>query len=265
MKPDYFPYKNYWRYSGPPHKETRIDKVLAKDLLEQGNFLVRNTYDFDCQDNTCFWYVIKDDFGGLDELTSNTRRKIRKALDCIEYKRVDNEFVLKNGYAVYDEAIKTYPADGSALAEKDFARTIYAHPSECWGCFDKTTNSLVGFSINHRWNDACCYELMAMLPEYRHNSSYAYYGLVQSMNEYYLGNCLLRYVSDGSRSITEHSGVHDWLISNFAFRKAYCHFDIYYKTWLGVAVKVLYPFRKVMTMPRVRALLNMEAMRRGEK
>lgn len=265
MNKNYYLYKNYWRYRGAPHKENKLDDGFAETLINQGGLLVRNTYGFDCQEETSFWYVIKDQFGGFDELSSNTRRKVRKALDCLKYEIVDAESVKQRGYAIYNEALKAYPADGSALSEKDFVDTIEAHQSDCWGCFDRNTGSLVGFSINHIWDEACGYELMAMLPEYRHNATYAYYGLIYSMNEHYLVNKGLRYVSDGSRSITEHSGVHEWLIDNFNFRKAHCHIDIYYKKWMKVAVKVLYPFRKTITLPRVKAVLNMEAMRRGEK
>ncbi len=262
---NYYLYKNYWRFAGAPHCEERISADKARDMLSDGGLLVRNVFDFDCQDDSGFWYVIKDSFGGLDELSSNTRRKIRKALDCLDYIIIDAESAKHEGYAIYSEALKAYPSDGSALSEKDFADTIEAHQSECWGCFDKATGSLVGVSINHLWDEACGYELMAMLPEYRHNATYAYYGLIYSMNEHYLASKGHRYVSDGSRSITEHSGVHDWLMKNFNFRKAYCHLDIFYKPWMGFAVKMLYPFRKITTLPRVKAVLNMEAMRRGEK
>lgn len=265
MSQNYYLYKNFWRFAGAPLCEERVSVDEARQMLSHGGLLVRNTYQFDCQEETAFWYVIKDNFGGLEELSSNTRRKIRKSLDNIDYQIIDAEIIKQKGFDVYQEAIKAYPADGSALSETAFIDTVGAGNTECWGCFDKEKQTLVGFSINNVWNDACGYELMAMLPEYRHNASYAYYGLVYSMNEHYLANKGFRYVSDGSRSITEHSGVHEWLIENFNFRKAYCHLDVYYKWWVKAAVNILYPFRKIITLPRVKAVLNMEAMRRGEK
>lgn len=85
------------------------------------------------------------------------------------------------------------------------------------------------------------------------------------MNEHYLGKKLFRYVTDGSRTITEHSGIQDYLIQNFNFRKAYCRLEIHYQWWMKIAVNLLYPFRNIITLPRVKAVLNMEAMQRGAK
>ena len=65
---------------------------------------------------------------------------------------------------------------------------------------------------------------------------------------------------DGGRSITNHSNIQPFLIDKFNFKKAYCHFDIYYKWWLRVAIKMLYPFRKLIKVHQVQSLLNMEAM-----
>ena len=101
-----------------------------------------------------------------------------------------------------------------------------------------------------------------MMPEYKHNNSYPYYGLFYSLNAYYLGEKHFQYVTDGARTITEHSNIQDFLIDNFHFRKAYCHLTIHYKWWMKLAVKFLYPFRKLITIPSVKAVLNMESMTR---
>ena len=234
----------------------------ARRLLAQGGWFVRNAYQFDNPNPTGFWYIVKDRFGGFDELSSNTRRKVRKALRCIEYKIVDQAFIKQNGYDLYQETLKAYHSDGSALSKEAFIKTIEMPGVECWGCFDKTSRSFVGFSVNFNWGDACGYDLLAILPKYRHNATYIYYGLIYSMNEYYLAQKQFRYVTDGSRSITEHSGVQQWLIKFFAFRKAYCKLAVHYRWWMKIAVKSLYPFRKIITIPQVKAVLNMESMTR---
>lgn len=259
---EYYLYKGYWRFNDAPHRETPLEANSIQQLLAKGGWFVRNTHHFDCQNTTKFWYIVKDHFGGLDELTSNTRRKVRKALRCIEYKIVDKALIKKYGYELYQETIKSYPSDGSALSKEAFLQTVEQQSVECWGCFDKKNNNFVGFSINYNWKDACGYDLLAILPEYRHNATYIYYGLIFSMNTYYLEQKQFSYVTDGSRSITEHSGVQPWLIKYFAFRKAYCQLEIHYKWSLRIAVKLLYPFRKHIIIPKVKAVLNMESMQR---
>ena len=52
-------------------------------------------------------------------------------------------------------------------------------------------------------------------PAYLRNSTYPYYGLIYEMNRYYLQELCLKYVSDGARSITEHSGIQPFLIEKF--------------------------------------------------
>ena len=42
--------------------------------------MVRNTYDFDCDKETSFWYVIKDKFGGMEELSSKKCNQVKKSL-----------------------------------------------------------------------------------------------------------------------------------------------------------------------------------------
>lgn len=257
---DYYLYKSFWRFAKAPHCEVPLEANHAKQLLAQGGWFVRNTYHFDCQENTRFWYIVKDHFGGFQELSSNTRRKVRKAQRDISYHIVDKDYVKKHGYALYQETLKAYSSDGSALSEEAFVKTLEMPFVECWGCFDKKNAAFVGFSINFCWEEACGYDVLAILPEYRHNGTYIYYGLIFSMNEYYLGQKQLRYVTDGSRSITEHSRVQPWLIHYFAFRKAYCHLKVHYKWWMKIAVTILYPFRKIIPIPPVKAVLNMESM-----
>lgn len=84
------------------------------------------------------------------------------------------------------------------------------------------------------------------------------------MNRYYLNERGVKYVCDGARSITEHSNIQPFLIDKFHFRKAYCQLEIVYKWYVGIIVVMLYPFRKLIKHPGVTALLNLEAMARGE-
>ena len=107
---------------------------------------------------------------------------------------------------------------------------------------------------------------IAVMPTYkRHSSAYPYYGLFFSLCQHYLQRVGYRYITDGSRTITEHSQIHDFLIQNFHFRRAYCQLEVHYCWWMKIAVKMLYPFRKIISLPRIKAILNMEAMQRGEK
>ena len=258
---DYHLYRNAWRFSGAPHEESLLQKAEWKALLKKGGLLVRNTCDFDCREETRFWYIVKDHFGDLEALSPRVRNKIRHAQKTFDYRLIDQKLLKDKGYPIIAETYADYAVKDRTLNEADFKSYLDRYEFDYWGVFDRESTELVGFSLVRRWNDSCEYDLSGMMPRYKHDGSYPYYGLFHAMNQYYLQERHFRYVSDGTRSITEHSNIHEFLIQNFNFRKAYCHLHVYYKWWMKIAVKRLYPFRKLMPTSRVKAILNMESMK----
>ena len=121
MKPDYLLYRNAWRFAGPPHLEQRLRPDEYKLLLKQGGYFVRNTYDFDCQEETSFWNLIKDHCGGLEELSSNTKNRVTKALEHLEYRLVEPEYVEKNGYPILSATFCWYSCRTSSYSSISFS------------------------------------------------------------------------------------------------------------------------------------------------
>ncbi len=269
MTEGFYLYRNAWRFDGAPHLEPKLAEKDWQALLQQGGMLVRNTYHFDCLHETCFWNLVKDQFGGLDELSGNTRKKVRRSLEKLDFRRIDNSLIKQSGYPI----LKATRADYAVTNRISNIHTFEAYLRWCekkhydyWGVFDRTNGTFIGFCANRLWTEACEYGLAAILPKYKRKcSAYPYYGLFYSMNQYYLQERGFRYVTDGTRSITEHSEIQDFLIDKFHFRKSYCDIAIHYCRWMKMAVAMLYPIRKIITLPRIRAILNMEAMRREEK
>ena len=263
----YFLYRHAWRFEGAPHNERQLSDNECKTLLREGGLLVRNTFSFDKHSESCFWYVVKNQFGGFDELSPRTRNKVRHANESLEYKFVDLDFIRKNGYPLIEETFADYRINDRPMNEQIFN----AYLNECaqssfdyWGIFDKTTSEFVGFCTVHVWDNCCEYGISAVRTQFKHNATYPFYGLYFVMNQYYLENQHFKYVTDSARTITNHSEIHDFLIHYFGFRKAYCNLKVYYKWWVWLVVQLLFPFRKIITLPRVKAILNMEAMQRGK-
>ena len=221
---------------------------------------MRNTFHYDCPEETKFWYVVKDRFDGFDELSPRVRNKIRHAETAFDYRLIDQALLKEKGYPILVDTFADYAITDRTINEIDFKAYLDTYQFDYWGVFNKENLEMVGFSCVRRWTDSCEYDLSGMMTRYKRDGSYPYYGLYHAMNEYYLGKQGFKYVSDGSRSITEHSNIHEFLIQNFNFRKAYCHLQVHYNWWMKIAVKVLYPFRKLITIPKVKAILNMENM-----
>lgn len=239
----------------------------AHQLLCKAGWFVRNTYNFDKPESSSFWYVIKEHFGGFEELSSKKRNQVKKSLRTYDFRIIDSQVMSKFGLDIENKARAHYSVKASLMTNEEFCSQLERERKEggyeYWGIYNKETQEIVGFSINKVMYGYCFYEYIRILPECLGNT-YPYYGLFYSMNQYYLEDRCMKFVSDGSRSITEHSNIQPFLIDTFKFRKAYCDLQVEYKWWLSFGVNLLYPFKKYMPM-KVKAVLNLEAMRRGDK
>lgn len=253
---DFYLYRNAW--ISVPHYDKRLTDCQCDELLRQGGWLVRNTYNFDQKEPSDFWYIIKDSFGGMAEHTSNERRKIRKALKSYDYKIVDKQHIANKGLGIIKSSLDHYPVKDRSIDNSIFKKMLDGWNEEnhdFWGAFDKANGRLMGFIVVRLYDNACFYDLVMVHPDFKHNATYPYYGFFYSLNEYYLGEKKYRYVTDGSRSITEHSNIQPFLEQNFKFRKAYCKLNLRYKWWFGIIVKILYPFRSIISNRSVKAIL----------
>ena len=258
---DFYLYRHSW--ISAPHFDRQLTDAECDVLLKHGGWMVRNTYDFDQKEESNFWYIIKDSFGGMGEHSSNERKKIRRAFKRFNYKKIDKQLVVNQGYEIVKKVNDNYKVKDRKMNEKVFRELLDIWDeanNEFWGAFDINDGRFVGFAVVRMMGEGCFYDLVTVFPEYKHNTSYPYYGFFYKMNEYYLGERKFKYVSDGSRSITEHSNIQPFLEQNFKFRKAYCKLKIRYKWWFGIIVRMLLPFRNIIGNRNVKAVLNMHKM-----
>lgn len=259
-------YKHAWIDKRAPHHGEKLRQDELHLLLSNGGMFVRNTYDFDCKEKTSFWYVIKDSFGGIEELSSKKRNQVRKSLKTYDVRKVSAEEILSVGLPIYQEACESYRIETHVVTAEEFENRILACEqkgySDYWVVYHKDSSEAVALAINTRYEDCCEYNSMKCKPSVMHNSTYPYYGLIYEMNRYYLDELKFRYVNDGARSITEHSNIQPFLIDTFHFRKAYCRLQIVYKWWMKIIVDMLFPLRSIMPILPVKAILRMEEMAR---
>lgn len=224
-----------------------------------GGVIVQNAFDFDTPQPTEFWYVIKDSFGGMDELSAKMRNQVRRSFRECEIRRISIDCLSQQGYTVYCAAAEGYHVKVQPPTREEFSARLKAcgEDWEFWGAFDKQTGCLVAFSMNCVTAECCDYSTMKADPAFQ-KRCYPYYGLIYEMNRHYLEERHLRYVCDGARSLTNHSNIQPFLIDKFRFRKAYCHLRMYYVWWLRPLVAVLFPFRRLIPIRPVRTLLDME-------
>lgn len=263
---NYKVYKKGLIFSSAPHLEEQLNKKTSKELIKKNKaYFVRNVYDFDCQSKTSFWYVIKDQFNGFEELSTSTRNQIRRAHKLLDIKIIEKQMIREQGYLVYLASFKKYNnVISQPASEEKFIEGLKddREGEQFWGCLDRSNGKLIAYASNLIMDNMCLYSGLKAIPEYL-TGYYPYYGLLYSMNEYYLENLGLKYVSDGARSITNHSNIQPFLIEKFKFRKAFCNLSIRYVWWLKILIVLLFPFRKLIPNLRIQALFLQEEIARN--
>jgi hypothetical protein len=246
------------------HHDVKISKEVSVSLLKSNNaFFIRYTTDFD---QNCFspaYYVIKDSWKGIDELSTKTRNQVRKALKMCDVKRIDKEVLFSQGYEVFKEHTVNFKNnDNNILNYEEYVAMIQNLSNrDLFGCFDLQTDKLIAYAQNIV-GEGVNYSLLKAIPKF-YKSHYPFYALIFKMNEFYLFECKKKYVCDGFRSLDNHSNIQNFLIEKFKFRKAYCKLHIQYVWWLKLIIAFLYPLRKFVKAGKIKSLLFQEEISRN--
>lgn len=235
----------------PQHHPVCLTREEQRELLKKsGVYLVRWINEWDNPKPTNYWYVIKDSFSGLNELKPNMRNQVKKGLKLCDVKMVNADYIINNGFTIFKNAHMHYQKRDKSLVKsptKEFFENTYeriAATSEFWGVFEKESNKFIAFAENVIRDSGVIFGSMKFDPAYL--KLYPSYALIFTMNQYYLEERKMKYVSDGPRSLLHETQIQDMLIRKFNFRKAYCKLNLAFSPLLSITVSILYPFRNVI-------------------
>lgn len=254
----------------PPDLMPSMVRSYRDSLLrESGAWLLRYESAFDLDVESSWWHVIKDKTDTMESLPKKTRYAIRKAQKSFDAMAIDRGVIVEKGYSVYQSAYQRYETHEPIFNEDSFKQAVRALPEETefWGIFDKLTGELVAFAENYINSETCFFVTMWISPSSMNR--FSGYLLFFAMEQFYLGKMGLRYISDGARSISHMTNVHDFLIKKFKYRKAYAYLHIEYVAWFGWIVRVFYPFRSIIErsskpfLRKVAIVLRQESLRRA--
>jgi len=261
-------YQGMFLPKNPPHQKIVLSKNEQSELLKKSKaYLLRWTSDWDGVKSE-FWYVIKDCFGGLDELSSNTRSKVRRGLKNCRVLKVLPEDIAQNGYEVYVSAMNNYKTNLNIISEKEFRKNKGNSDNyDTWAVYEKDTGKMIAYSSNIIQENSCNYTEIKFHPKYL--KLYPSYALFYEMNRYYLEEKNFLYVNDGARSIAHETNIQSFLIDKFKFRKAYCRLNISYRWDVKLAIKLLYPLKAIIdkidypVINKIAVMLKQEKIRRS--
>lgn len=251
----------------PPDVFNNVSYRTAYEVMSRaGAYFLRWETHFDRRQNGAWWHVVKDRFDELQDLPKKTRYMIRKAKKIYAVKLVDRSEIISKGYAVYSSAYQRYQTHEPFISLFDFQEAVFSLPekTEFWAVYEG--ERMVAFSENYIEFKVCFYVTMWLDPEAM--SKFAGYLLFHEMERNYLADRKFKYISDGARSLSHDTNIHDFLISKFRFRKAYACLHVVYAPWLGIAVKLAYPIRQMIgavplaPFKKAKILLKQEEIRR---
>lgn len=252
----------------PPHKDLDVSELADKNIWKQRPkpLLARWTTDFDCGYETNWWYCIKDDKFDINTVKSKIRYNIKKGISNFDVKVIDPCDYKEELYNVQVAAFSAYPETYRlAVNKENFLKETSAWSEKyvVFGAFEKEDGTLQGYSLCHERD--CCVGLDVQKTNPAYEKLQINAALVNEICEYYNERLSKDfYIVDGERNILHETAFQDYLERYFGFRKAYCKLHIKYRRGIGVVVRLLYPFRKLIakmnfkTAKLVTGVLKME-------
>lgn len=236
----------------------------------------RWTTDFDCQEETEWWYCIKDDPLDLSALKYKRRRVINQGLQWVEVKLI---MPCEYSHQMAEINLAARSAYGEELdVEKEKRELVQEFERICatealgnrefTGAFLRETGEMIGYGIYEIFDDWVDQSVIKTHPEslkYNVNAALAYFAADRYMGR----DFKVKYISNGSRNISHETNYHEYLMKYFGFRKAYCRLHLRYRFPVGIIVRALYPFRRIIFQKRkinifrnVASVLHMEEIHR---
>ena len=242
-----------------------MDHQTARQLLFQSGALFIRWSSHPSNQVTPWWWMICDHYD-FARLRSNMRNQIRRGYKECTVQRVSVQWLADSGYECYKNAFLRYRHTTPAN-EDDFKAYILGLAGcdtlfECWAVFAK--DRLAGYAI-------CTVEEQrgVSMTDIKYDPAflkcYSSYAMIDTLLKEYVVQRGLQ-VNNGTRSIVHDTNIQDFLLK-FGFWRQYCRLNLQYRSPIGLAVSVLYPFRKLLPgwelTHGVRALLFQEELKRA--
>lgn len=261
-----------------PHEEIDVEFLKDKQFWKENKkaLLARWTSNFDCDNKTNWWYVIKDKPFDLSAIKSNYRYKIKKGIKNFDVRVINPQDYVEELYKIFVSAFESWPAKYRPKftygdAEKLVQKLVTDPKMTCYGAFYRETEELCGFMqvpTHETYAELQVQRVKPMYEKFQINAALVY-GLLESYSQKLVKENF--YILDGARSISHETNFQDYLEKYFGFRKAYCKLHIVYNPRIEWIVKILFPFRKMLHrfdeigfVHQINSVLYMEELRRSE-
>lgn len=205
----------------------------------------RWTTDYDCGYDSGWWYVIKDNPYRTDVLKAKRRYEINKGIKNFDVKIINPREFIEDLYRVTVCAYSGWQEKNRPTVTKEQIEELAESKGNnlVFAAFSKADDTLQGFAVVKEYDNYASLSILRTNPE---NERYGINaaiidGILNSFNEHFNNDF---YICDGERAIFHETSFQDYLEKYFGFRKAYCKLHLKYRKGVGVAVSLLYPFKR---------------------
>lgn len=241
------------RYNGAlistaaPHETIEATFTAAFWKKHRRELFARWTSDYDCKQETAFWYIVKDTPFDIGALKAKRRYEINKGNRNFEVREIVPAEYAEELFAVTQKAYEAYPAKSRPRVEHDsfvFGVKQGAY-YKTYGAFDKETAVLCGYALLRRdgqYVNLCVLKTDPQAEAGGVNAAIVYRVLEEHREFLQTGG----YICDGARNVLHRTAFQEYLIKYFEFRKAYCKLNIAYNPRIKWIIPLLYPMRNVL-------------------
>ena len=233
--------------------------------------LARWTTDWDCDHETNWWYVIKDTPFDISSLKAKRRYEITKGNKFFDVKIINPVDNVDGIYQVTIAAYTGWPEKYRPAVTREQIQEAVKTWKEfmVFGAFSRDDGSFKGYAVVEEYREYAAFSILRTNPEAEKQGINAaiVYSILSAFNDRL---CEGFYICDGARTIRHETAFQDYLEKYFAFKKSYSNLGIRYRTVIGLAVNVIYPFRKLIKSDsgigsQVSGILKMEELVRTSR
>ena len=268
-------YNHAWLPQCAPHEDIDASRINSDFWKQEGNgysVLARWTSDWDCGFPTEWWYCIKDTPFDMEALKQTRRYKVRRGERNFRVVRINPMEYIDALFEVQVAAFSVYPSAyrPQNLTKEDLIEDIRTRKNQItYGAFSKKNDALCGYVFIHHHGSYA--ELLVQKADPKAERDQVNAALVKGVLDD-LRDCFdgRFYLVDGERNINHQTNFQEYLIKYFGFRKAYCKLNIAYRPWVGLFIKMMYPFSSMLQnfddlkyIHMLNALLKMERIARS--
>lgn len=270
-----YTYETYNHITRMRYIDEEFTRKQAKVILKsEKSLMLTYVNNFDCDEETNWWYICRDNVMTLEDFPSKKRCTIRKGINSIIIEEVEfTESMIEQLYRMQEKV---------DIAREGHVRTFDVFKSGLISCVEGESVQLyiarlvddpdviVGFM------KVLCFGKIASISKARFDHEYnrlqVSSGMFFEITNKYLQKDGIQYVTDGERSILHETTIQQYLCKNLAYRKVYSKLNLVYKPMVKIFIKMVYPFRKLVSkmsnkinvFKKLKAVLLLEECSKGK-